>query len=71
MTQRTDLILLLTPQKTAIGVLCPSDVINLAGEAGVLNTGVLQCAGDTLTTLRALEVSCGQEAGVSNIIANE
>ena len=28
--QWTDLILLLTPQQTAVGVLCPSDVVNLA-----------------------------------------
>ena len=38
----------------------------MAGEARVLPG-----AGDTLTTLRALEVSCGQEARVSHIISNE
>ena len=67
------LILILTPEQTAVGVFCPGDAVNMAGEARVLSIRVLEGAvagtGDLLTTLRALEVSHSQEALISDVIS--
>ena len=67
------LILILTPEQTAVGVFCLGDAVNMAGEARVLSIRVLEGAvagtGDLLTTLRALEVSHSQEALISDVIS--
>ena len=67
------LILILTPEKTAVGIFCPGDAVKMAGEARVLSIRVLEGAvagaGDLLTTLRALEVSHSQEALISDVIS--
>ena len=73
MTNTHLILILLTPEKTAVGVFCPSDAVKMTGEARVFSISVQEGAmagtGDLLTTLRALEVSHSQEALISDVIS--